>query len=111
MGKNGIQVKMSQTNLMKFFYHKNCGVLQEFLAPREEVPAHMQNYNNYVLLKRTLIKQTKCTKMTVDCERMAKTRFPKSKVQSSIFDFDSETSTISIDLFIYLLLYLYAPPS
>ena len=39
--------------------------------------------------------------MTVDCARMAKTRFPKSKVQSSIFDFDSETPTISIDLFIY----------
>lgn len=51
--------------------------------------------------------------MTVDCARMAKTRFPKSKVQSSIFDFDSETPTIYmyIDLFIYLLLYLYAPPS
>lgn len=50
--------------------------------------------------------------MTVDCARMAKTRFPKSKVQSSIFDFDSETPTILyIDLFIYLLLYLYAPPS
>lgn len=49
--------------------------------------------------------------MTVDCARMAKTRFPKSKVQSSIFDFDSETPTISIDLFIYLLFYLYAPLS
>ena len=49
---------MSQTNLMKLFYHKNCGVLQEFLAPREEVPAHMQNYSNYVLLKRTLTYKT-----------------------------------------------------
>lgn len=47
--------------------------------------------------------------MTVDCARMAKTRFPKSKVQSSIFDFDSETPTIYCTLiysFIYYSIYM-----
>ena len=33
------------------------------------------NFSNYMLLREALIKQTKCTKVLIDCARMVNKRF------------------------------------